>query len=250
MKKISKKQIIYISLASAAFIIVVLAVVIINQKTSDPGYTYFTKEPEQWIENNDYSDDTSDVFINIKKATRDLSRFNGLKQDIYYFGKLVTFFSHGYYDGIQFEGIYVDPSVIEKIDDPTIEEMQKLLKESIKIQITNNLDPNNGVIEGMILGKIENDDFVFYLFVDEDWKEQLEYTNILWGKKLDDENTLNIRPFDFSNEFEGIFIDKIDYDVDWFKTNSNGGIFLGEINMDTLKINEQKDLNSTFIYIQ
>ena len=92
--------------------------------------------------------------------------------------------------------------------------------------------------------------FVFYIFVDEDWKNKLLVTNILWGTNLKDKSTLKLRPFDFSTKYKGIYIDKITDNVDWFKTNSNGGIFVGEIDFSTLKIQDQKELDATFIYIQ
>ena len=106
-------------------------------------------------------------------------------------------------------------------------------KEMIKMKITENPKPNDGIIEGIILAREENSNFVFYIFLDEDWKNMYPDTNIIWGEDLSHDRTLHIKDFDFSQEKNGVYVDKIDSDLGWFNSETqNGGILVGNINME------------------
>ena len=101
------------------------------------------------------------------------------------------------------------------------------------MRIHQNMNPNDGIIEGFILRKLENNELVFYIFVDEDWKTSLNYTNILWTNDFSQD--VNVRKMDFSNSEKGIYIDKVEGNFEWFKQNTNVGIYVGEINKDIIK---------------
>src|SRR3989338_172225 len=111
------------------------------------------------------------------------------------------FFYKGWYKGEPFRREAVAPEYDaweqEHINDSIDIRMAK--KNSlIKMKITENPNPNDGLIEGMILAREENNEFVFYIFLDEDWKKEYPETNIIWGDDLGDYTKLHIKQFDFS----------------------------------------------------
>ncbi len=251
--KMEKEQIKKIALIGLPVIVIIIAVIIFKFSTSKgyvPSEPYFTPEPETWISDDRNSEQSGDIIIDVQKATKSLSIFDNRKQEYYYYGKRIPFFSHGYYKGESFTGIYFDPIVYNLSEGKTQVEIEELIDENTLIQILPNMNPEDGVINGFILAKAENESFVFYLFVDQDWRNKIQFTNILWGDDLTDPSTLKVRPYDFSEEQDGIYVDKIDYDIGWIKKDTNGGVFLGEIDLNTLKIKSQKNLNATFIYVQ
>ncbi|MFH2019894.1 MAG: hypothetical protein ABIJ34_00620 [archaeon] len=240
-----EKKTITISGIIAVIILIVVIIKITTPKQSEP--VYFTEDPSDWISDNRNSEHQKDITIDINRATKTLSIFDGKKQEYYYYGKRVTFFSHGYYQGIPFTEAYVDPDILQDASSPS--ELLELADKNAKIKISQNMNPNDGIMNAFILAKVENKEFVFYLFVDEDWKNQIGFTNIMWGDNLKDINNVKVRSFDFEKFDKGIYYDKIT-DAVWFKKDTNGGIFLGEITKTDLGLKSEKDLNATFIYVQ
>jgi hypothetical protein len=197
---------------------------------------YYTIEPEPWIEETPFDNNDDNVIINVNKATRSESKFEINKQELYKDG-LKTLFSNGIYKGNPFEQAYLDPAFVNDSDN---------LDKYILIKIGPELNPNDGIIEGFILGKYEGEEFVFYMFVDQDWRDNLEYTNIVYGNNI---KNANIRQFDYSKVVNGIYIDKITGDFNWFETSPRiGGVYLGEIDLNT--IDNNNIINKTFIYVR
>jgi len=92
-------------------------------------------------------------------------------------------------------------------------------------------------------------EFVFYLFVDEDWKEQSnENINIIWSSDITDNDSLHFKKFDFSQEKDGIYITKLTEDIDWFAVQNpiTGKLFFGELSLEDVKNDE---FNRTFIVL-
>ncbi len=191
-------------------------------------HDYYTLEPEPWIEETPFDETPENIVINVGKATRSESQFDIDKQEYYHNG-LKTLFSSGIYRGFPF-------GVAHFVGNDTL------------ISIGPEMDPYDGIIEGFILGKYEDEDFVFYIFLDEDWKQNIEYTNILYANDLDNPQ---IREFDFSDNVKGIYIDKIEGDFDWFLSSPRkGGIYVGELTLDTLELTDVSETNQTFIYVR
>lgn len=101
---------------------------------------------------------------------------------------------------------------------------------------------DDGVISCYIFPYFNNGKLSFYIFVDEDWKKQLKFTNILWGDNFRDSTILHIKKFDFTdkNSFndksKGIYIENIGQDVDFFKMSPiRGGIVVGEVDSEILR---------------
>ncbi len=109
---------------------------------------------------------------------------------------------------------------------------------SLKMGITSDLDPDNGVIEGIIVMKINNEnDVEAFIFVDEDWKKQIgDRTNIIWGRDYE-----YITKFQFNKIKDGVYMYRIKDDASRFEDHfkvSNGGIVVGSISFQELENNE------------
>lgn len=215
----------------------VIFFIIVKLTPSKIQNNYYTIEPEPWIEETPYDDNPKNIEISVSRATRGKSVMDFNKQE-YYENGLKTLFSSGIYYGQPFEIVYLKEGYKEEYN----------INDYALIDIGPKMDPTDGIIEGFILGKYEEDNFVFYLFVDEDWKEKIEFTNILYANDL---TNPKIKQFDFSNFKDGIYIDKVDGNFDWFETSPRkGGIYLGEITKDTLKLDDVSNSNLTFIYVR
>jgi len=229
-------------------IVLVLILIKINQPQIPKEKTYFTAEPETWIEENVLTDDEKDVRINVMKASGGKSSFSGNKLDYFYAGKENVFFSHGSYKGENFDTVYLEPEFYEINQNLTRQELLDLTKEYTLMEITPYLNPEDKIMQGFILAKKDENGFLFYIFVDEDWKKSLEFTNIVYGSNFNDINTLKTKKFTFDEIKEGIYMDKIeDYDK-WYEEDPvKGGIIVGEVKLNELKDNTK---NITYIIIR
>lgn len=79
--------------------------------------------------------------------------------------------------------------------------------EVVRMRITNTLDHKNGIIEGWMTFNIRSDIMYVSIFLDRDWKSQVDgKTNIIWGDDLD-----NIREFEWDSISPGIYMDEISF---------------------------------------
>jgi hypothetical protein len=211
---------------------------------------YFTADPEPWIEENLITETAKDIAINVKKATRDESEIIKNKQEYYTENGLVTFFSHGYYNGTAFDTSYVTADFYDHNTAYLSEnEIKDLIKRYAKIIISKEMDASDGIINAIILAKLNKttESYDIYIFVDEDWKNQLNYTNIVWADDFSDRSKIKQRPFDFATSKDGIYIDIIK-GTSWKKQNPIiGGLLVGEVSKDTVS---QSKFNTTFIYVR
>ncbi|MBI2576927.1 hypothetical protein HYV84_06945 [Candidatus Woesearchaeota archaeon] len=197
---------------------------------------YFTLEPETWITENPATENPSDKVIDVMKATREKATMDVFQEDYRIAGDILSFFYSGLYRGNSLRNVYLDEEFYAISENMSYGEKNEAAKQFIKMKIGNGMNPTDGIIEGFILAKEEGNQFVFYIFVDEDWKSQLEFTNILWGDSFADIDRLSIRQFDFSKVQDGIYIDKIENGAGWFyESPVKGGIIVGEINIPILQ---------------
>lgn len=93
--------------------------------------------------------------------------------------------------------------------------------DKILMQITPNLDPWNGIIEGYMTFKINKtkEELLVNIFLDRDWKNNVKgTTNIIWGKEFQ-----NIKEFGFNEISPGIYMDTIvDKDAYRFEVGYEG----------------------------
>jgi hypothetical protein len=102
----------------------------------------------------------------------------------------------------------------------------------------------------LIVAKLKgNNLYDVYIFIDEDWKKSLNYTNIVWADDFSDKDNINMREFDFSNSKDGIYVDVIE-DTAWKQYNPvEGGLMVGEVDMNTPFINPA-DYKLTLMYVR
>jgi hypothetical protein len=95
------------------------------------------------------------------------------------------------------------------------------------MRITNDLNPNDGIIDGFMTEKKEGGKWIVDIFVDRDWKNQIGETNIFWGTLYGQE-----KRFVFTEISNGIYHDQIIDDKDRFSENvriRRFGIVVGDL---------------------
>lgn len=99
-----------------------------------------------------------------------------------------------------------------------------------KMRINKDMNPNDGIIEGFMVAEIENvsEEIIWvYIFVDEDWKQQIGFTNIFFGMFYQ-----YYKPFNFTEISKGIYMDKVMDDparhIEDFAISA-GGIMVGNV---------------------
>ena len=200
----------------------------------------FDDYANEWIEEREDPETNKNIVIDVREATRGSADFVlGHERYVDEDGEVIVLYLEGAYEGEGFTGTYIDYMGDYSTFEP----------EQVKMRIWNEMNPNDGVIEGFALARKENDEFVFYLFIDEDWAKRANYgMEIIWGNDLNNNEKMRHRGFDFSREEKGIYIDKVTEDVDWFYKQDPiiGGLFFGEITFEQFK---NDDFSGTFIML-
>ncbi|NTV22841.1 MAG: hypothetical protein HGA85_00510 [Nanoarchaeota archaeon] len=219
------KRILYSAVAAIAVLSVILAVFLIGSRPHPKRNDYYTLEPEPWIEKTT----EADYKISVSRASRGESLYDGNQQN--YFGeRRFSLFTYGVYQGVPF-----DKSLSQG--------------EDIVMNIGPEMNPDDGIIEGFILGKYEQSGFVFYVFLDEDWKQKVGETNILYSNDFDVKSGIMAQEFSFAEGKDGIYVDKVEGDFDWFeKSPRNGGIYVGQI--DPSMVDSGNAEGKTIIYLR
>ena len=193
--------------------IILIFVLIFNySKTPIEKKEEFTEDPSQMI--NQIDEDT--IEIDITTITDEKSKtYNMDREQIYAIegdeNEVTTFALQGVYQGDVFSSTFFQ-------------------NETPMMRISKQLIPNNGIIEGYIVQRIENEvtkDISSYIFVDEDWREALPNTQVLWG----DAYQYN-KEYEFNSIAEGVYMMKIKDDPERFIEGfliSIGGIAVGNI---------------------
>jgi hypothetical protein len=95
-------------------------------------------------------------------------------------------------------------------------------KDTLRMHITDSLDPNNGVIESWMTFNIRNDDLHVNIFLDRDWREQVKgTTNIMWGEEWD-----NMQEFGWDSISPGVYMDEISFPAEDYFGKPYSGINL------------------------
>jgi len=165
----------------------------------------YSKNPENWVEKKG-----NVQVIDVEKATEGKGYYT-INNQQYKSAFAETAFSYdGVYQGEIFKNYYEDDNG------------------NTLIEITQNLIPNDGILQGIIIEKFENKIPVAYIFLDEDWKKQFGNSiNIEWGQTYQ-----NFKAFEFNTVSSGVYMDKVDDDISRFSEDysvSTGGIIVGNI---------------------
>jgi len=184
-------------------VIIILALIIINI----PKKAY-SDDPKTWI-----TTKGAEKEIDVEKATQGQSYFNRDVGQQYETETIGTAFdSEGWYKGNYFKREYIENN-------------------KIIMSIGNEIKPNDGIIDGFVMERIENNIPYLYIFLDEDWKNQVENTYIYWGKTYQ-----NKKIFDFSLiASKGIYVNKVKDDENRFQNNYGlhmGGAYVGDLRDD------------------
>lgn len=233
---LSLKQIKYFIVIYRKHLLGVLAIVIIGillfnmfkpeQLRLDENFDY-SVEPESWIREED-----DITIVDVAQATSGSGQHVFSQQRyIDTDGSIVTLFYEGNYLGKAFKRVYYDED------------------DEAKMRIYPEMNPNDGVIDSFVLFKKEDGNFVFYLFVDEDWRElSNDNINVIWGSDIQDTDNLHYEQFDFSKHDDGIYYMKITDDIDWFMNQNpvTGRLFFGQITLQDVR---NKNYDKTFVIV-
>ncbi len=180
-------------------VISILIVIGIYLLLSLPKEKAYSDNPKDWIEKGE---------IDVDLATKGKGYINPIGQQ-YRDGEISTVFEiEGYYKGDYFSEEFIENG-------------------KVKMRITNDLNPNDGVIEGFMTEKKEKGKWIVDIFVDEDWRQKVGKTNILWGILYRQEKT-----FLFNEISKGIYHDQIIDDENRFEDNArirSFGIIVGDL---------------------
>jgi len=192
-------------------IIIIIAFLIINYSGTQQKVK-FTEDPSQMINQIDKNTIEIDILTitdeKSKTYSRDSAQVYSIGGDI---NEETVFAMQGVYNGVVFS------STFYKNETPIM-------------NISRTLHPNNDIIEGYIVQRIENEaikDISSYIFVDEDWKEALPNTHVLWGASYQYN-----KKYEFNPIMEGVYMMKIKDDPERFIDGflgSIGGIVVGNV---------------------
>lgn len=182
-----------------AIIILAMVIAIAIYFIVRPEPEYYPEEPSKWVEGSK---------ISVEKATGGKGYINEIGEQYRDENISTVFELEGYYKGKYFSENFVENG-------------------KVKMRITTDMKPGDGVIEGFMTEKKEGDIWVVDIFVDEDWKNQLAFTNIHWGLAYKNE-----RPFLFNEVSKGIYHDTVIDDSDRLRDDARirmYGIIVGDI---------------------
>ncbi|PLW80901.1 hypothetical protein C0585_00320 [Candidatus Woesearchaeota archaeon] len=167
---------------------------------------HYSNNPKNWI------DETENGFnIDVEEAGKGESYVDGTgSQQEKTLG--TVFSSEGWYKGNYFPRNYYE-------------------NDKLVMSINQEMDPNDGVIDGFILERLESDGVYAYIFIDEDWEKSIPNTMVYYGKEYENEVL-----FDFSEQpKEGIYMMKIKDTQDRFEADYSihyGGFYVGVLKDD------------------
>ncbi len=186
-------------------ILVVIIIIVVGILTTLPKKITYSKNPQDWVETK-----INIRIIDVEQVTEGRGYFNTNNQQYKFLSINTAFGYDGIYKGELFKNQYLDYSDI------------------VRIEITPNLIPNDGILQGLIVEKFEDEKLVAYIFLDEDWKKQFgDSINIVWGSEYQ-----NFKKFEFQQISIGVYMDKVEDDLDRFSEDFNihqGGIMVGDI---------------------
>jgi hypothetical protein len=188
-----------------ALIIFIVVSGVVWYLSSRPQYVSYSDLPQDWVEKVGTVSQ-----INVEEVTKGAGTFNVINQQ-YRVGLIDTAFAYeGMYNGDFFADQYYDPNGL------------------LRAEITPNLKAGDGVLQGLIVERIENSVATIFIFLDSDWKNRFgDKLIIVWGKEYE-----NTKKFEFNDLGNGIFYDSIIDDASRFSDDyrsSVGGAYVGDL---------------------
>jgi hypothetical protein len=187
----------------AAIILIIAAILY----STAPKPAVFSDDPKDWVVK-----DGKNRTIDVIEATKGASRIdvNGQQYETAAIG--TVFELEGWYQGNYFKDAY-------DANGKTV------------MRISPSMIPGDGIMEGFVMARIENDAPYLYIFLDSDWKSAIPNTGVYWGKRYQ-----NKSPFDFSKEVSpGVYLNRIPDDPARFEPGYSahwGGAWIGDLRDD------------------
>ncbi len=166
----------------------------------------YSDNPKKWIDTKGPVKE-----INIEKATAGAGEIDelGLQYENKENDVTIAFTYSGFYKGNFFTGEFTDENG------------------NALIKITNDMKPNDGIVEGFVIEKIKDGKPIAYIFLDEDWKQIIGKTYIRYGAHFE-----HVRIFRYEEASKGIYVDSFEDDKTRFDedfTMRSGGISVGDV---------------------
>jgi hypothetical protein len=198
-------------------LIVIVSVFYLSKPKEGP---YYSDKPSEWI----VAVDVSTKEIDVNQVSKGQALDNNRDMYFYINGTTTSFEYEGYYKGKYFTRHFPG-------------------EEPFLIRINPEMKPADGVMEGYLVERFINDTYQVFIFLDNDWKQEIPDTNIVWGKDY-----VFARPFDFSNEISpGLYMDEILDDPRRFGWNhrvSYSAILVGDITQEEAKQGYVEDITA------
>lgn len=167
------------------------------------------EEPQNWI-----SKKPGVVMVDVAKVTKGKGVWNENNQQYRVGSDFTAFAYEGSYHGDGFATSYLDEN------------------NRVRMRITQELKPNDGVLDGIIVERVVNNTVEAWIFLDNDWKQQVPNAVIWWGKTYE-----RRRPFAWKELTAGVYVDMVvddraRFNSDW--SASQGGVLVGDMRGDLL----------------
>jgi len=197
---------VFFALWIIGLVFVVSALIYINIP-GDTGLGY-SSNPVTWV--NEKPDNIKEV--DFDKVTEGKSYFDKIDQQYVDEEKnIITAFG---YDGIYYGEVFRTEFFDEN--------------NNLKLQITPELNPADGVPQAIIIEKIENNVPFAYIFVDRDWKELIGESYIAWGAEYQ-----NVERFAYDEIKTGVYMNKVEDDINRFTKEDFSGLTYGGVSIGT-----------------
>lgn len=222
VKKVDKKLI--IAILSIIIIGGMIFLLLPKEKNIEAPIQYKPSEfAGDWISKNNNS-----VVINVSEATNYMSEFNYGRQTYIDDGEIITVFLNPYYEGISLRNIFEDTG-------------------KLPISVSADMKISDTVPEAFAFLKKEDNDYVIYLFADDDWKAKFgDESYIVWSDNIGNFSTISEREFVFNSNSNNIYFDKIS-DAGWITKNPvRGRLYFGNLRKQDIIDN---NFNKTFIEV-
>lgn len=208
-------------------IAVLLVLMIFFPKETGP---YYSDDPRTWVD--DKGGGVKE--INVDKVTKGKGYFDDTSEQYKDINSFIeTAFS---YNGIYKGNGFFEEKYYTKIGGVDV----------LVMEITPEFNPTDGILQGIIIERIEHGDPESFLFLDEDWRKQFLDLYIVWGATYQNE-----KRFEFNSVGNGVYMDHVFDDKDRFTTESykgvvHGGVIVGDLSRADIR---NGNLNGTIILL-
>ncbi|MBW3001717.1 hypothetical protein KY338_00985 [Candidatus Woesearchaeota archaeon] len=172
------------------FVLIIIFIIYLYLATR-PIEVYYPDDPAEWVEKLD--SETSEINIDYVSKGQAINN----ERNLYFFvnGSETSMTYEGLYKGNYFTKYYSENG-------------------AVLMRVGPEMKPGDGVLDGLLVERVINDTFQVFIFLDDDWKNAVPYTNIVWGKDYS-----LARPFVFTEISPGIYMDQIEDDPERFGYN-------------------------------